>query len=182
MAAVYGDLRGMALKTCVLALANPRVRSVVMASKRQVARPSRAMMTASSAPKSVAATALKAARNRRLILFRVTALPTFFETVSPKRGPVPFSAGSVARRGFASITSSPVAKRKPPRTRRNSLRSVRVVVFLAGLVSGRSLGGRNYADRRLRPLARRRARTLRPPTVAIRFRKPWRRFRTSFDG
>src|SRR3546814_4334357 len=34
------------------------------------------------------------------------------------------------------------------------------------------------ADSFLRPLARRAARTLRPPTVAARARKPWRRSRT----
>ena len=39
-----------------------------------------------------------------------------------------------------------------------------------------------HADRRLRPLARRRATTLRPPVVAIRLRKPCRRLRTSLLG
>ena len=39
-----------------------------------------------------------------------------------------------------------------------------------------------YADRRLRPLALRRASTFRPPAVAIRARKPWRRLRTRRDG
>src|SRR3546814_14622167 len=38
------------------------------------------------------------------------------------------------------------------------------------------------ADSFLRPLARRAASTLRPPTVAERERKPWRRFRTSRLG
>jgi hypothetical protein len=38
------------------------------------------------------------------------------------------------------------------------------------------------ADRRLRPLALRRASTLRPPLVAMRARNPWRRLRTSRDG
>jgi len=36
----------------------------------------------------------------------------------------------------------------------------------------------NYAERRLRPLARRAFNTLRPPTVSMRERKPWRRLRT----
>lgn len=36
---------------------------------------------------------------------------------------------------------------------------------------------RSYADRRARPLARRRDRTLRPLAVAIRARKPWTRLR-----
>jgi hypothetical protein len=39
-----------------------------------------------------------------------------------------------------------------------------------------------HADRRLRPLALRRASTLRPPLVAMRARNPWRRLRTSRDG
>lgn len=39
-----------------------------------------------------------------------------------------------------------------------------------------------YADRRLRPLALRRASTFRPPVVAMRARKPWRFLRTSRDG
>ena len=38
------------------------------------------------------------------------------------------------------------------------------------------------ADSFLRPWARRRASTLRPPTVAMRARKPWRRFRTILLG
>lgn len=42
--------------------------------------------------------------------------------------------------------------------------------------------GQDQADRRLRPRARRRARTRRPPTVWVRARKPWRRLRTSFEG
>ena len=42
-----------------------------------------------------------------------------------------------------------------------------------------SLGRRNHAESRLRPDLRRLAMTLRPPTVAIRDRKPCRRLRTS---
>src|SRR5919109_1011316 len=38
------------------------------------------------------------------------------------------------------------------------------------------------AESRLRPRLRRAATTPRPPLVAMRARKPWRRFRTSFDG
>jgi hypothetical protein len=40
----------------------------------------------------------------------------------------------------------------------------------------------NQADSFLRPRARRAASTLRPPTVAVRARKPWRRARTSRLG
>ena len=39
-----------------------------------------------------------------------------------------------------------------------------------------------YALSFLRPCARRRARTLRPPLVAMRVRKPWRRLRTNLLG
>jgi hypothetical protein len=39
-----------------------------------------------------------------------------------------------------------------------------------------------YAERRLRPRARRAAMTLRPPTVFMRDLKPWRRLRTSLLG
>lgn len=42
--------------------------------------------------------------------------------------------------------------------------------------------GANQADRTLRPLARRADRILRPATVAMRARKPWRRLRTSLLG
>ena len=41
---------------------------------------------------------------------------------------------------------------------------------------------RPQAESRLRPLARRAAMTLRPPTVSIRARNPWRRLRTIFEG
>jgi hypothetical protein len=41
---------------------------------------------------------------------------------------------------------------------------------------------RDQAERRLRPRARRAAITLRPPTVAMRARKPWRRLRTILLG
>lgn len=41
---------------------------------------------------------------------------------------------------------------------------------------------RLQAESFLRPWARRLRMTLRPPTVAMRARKPWRRARTSFDG
>lgn len=43
-------------------------------------------------------------------------------------------------------------------------------------------GASAQADRRLRPRARRAAMILRPPTVAMRARKPWRRLRTILLG
>jgi hypothetical protein len=45
-----------------------------------------------------------------------------------------------------------------------------------------SVGCRVQALSRLRPCARRAASTLRPPLLAIRARKPWRRLRTSLLG
>ncbi len=58
---------------------------------------------------------------------------------------------------------------------------------LAQALNDKAMGGRTranepYAERRLRPLARRRDSTFWPPLVAIRARKPWRRFRTSRLG
>lgn len=44
------------------------------------------------------------------------------------------------------------------------------------------LCARVQADKRLRPLARRRLITLRPPTDDIRARKPWVRLRFTLDG
>jgi hypothetical protein len=42
--------------------------------------------------------------------------------------------------------------------------------------------GLGQTDRRARPLARRAASTLRPPTVLMRARNPWVRARRNFDG
>jgi hypothetical protein len=46
----------------------------------------------------------------------------------------------------------------------------------------RSVCRGDQADSFLRPWARRRASTLRPPAVAMRARNPWRRFRTILLG
>ncbi len=48
--------------------------------------------------------------------------------------------------------------------------------------AGPANGHRRYAESFFRPLARRLAITLRPPTVSMRARKPCRRLRTSLDG
>ena len=52
----------------------------------------------------------------------------------------------------------------------------------ADLLRGMRGGVGRQAESRLRPRARRVATTFRPPTVAMRARKPWRRLRTSFEG
>lgn len=55
---------------------------------------------------------------------RVTALPSFFVTVNPKRGPLPcFGVGDRSR---ISIRKAGVDERRPPRTARNSARALRV--------------------------------------------------------
>ena len=82
-----------------------------------------------------------------------------------------------------------VAHRAPLRTRRYSARFFNVVTGGVEPVAAFVLAMRHpslrlppHADRRLRPFARRRATTLRPPVVAMRLRKPCRRLRTSLLG
>jgi hypothetical protein len=53
---------------------------------------------------------------------------------------------------------------------------------VAGTAASRARRRRRQTDRRTRPLARRAARTLRPPTVFIRARKPCVRARRNFEG
>ncbi len=48
--------------------------------------------------------------------------------------------------------------------------------------AGKLVAGYVQSARRLRPLARRRARTARPPLVAMRARNPWVRLRLIADG
>ena len=83
---------------------------------------------------------------------------------------------SPATRRRACSTSDGAVQRAPPLTCRNSARVLRRPIAVTGEVPPA------YADRRLRPLALRRASTFRPPLVAMRARKPWRRLRTSRDG
>src|SRR5690606_13825395 len=54
--------------------------------------------------------------------------------------------------------------------------------YRGGPASGRQGRDANQALRRLRPLARRRARTLRPSAVFMRARKPWSRLRLRLLG
>jgi len=109
---------------------------------------------------------------------RSTAPPTCLLTVKPNRAP---SAWPLRR--LASKTNAGVAHRAPPRTRRNSALRLSVVSRVdrfpwVAIVHH----GDPQADSRLRPLARRRERTLRPPAVSMRLRNPWRRLRTSLLG
>lgn len=49
-------------------------------------------------------------------------------------------------------------------------------------IQSETLARRGYNPRRRRPRARRLRKTLRPPGVRLRTRKPWRRARRVFDG
>ena len=95
---------------------------------------------------------------------RFTALPSFFVTVKPARGSPP------SPRSRIWITTPLAAKELPLAAAR---KSARLVIRPTA---------KDQAERRLRPRARRRAMTLRPPVVAMRERKPCRRLRTSFEG
>ena len=125
-------------------------------------------------------------RRRRRTRLRSTALPTFFDTVNPKRdGALSLRARAPAartrrrgpsrrrlRRGNPPVASAAPCKRCPV----GACLYRRTGAHFAGTC------GRRQALSRLRPLARRVASTLRPPTVAVRARKPCRRLRTSLLG
>src|SRR6185437_457604 len=138
-------------------------------------------------------------RRRRRTRLRSTALPTWRDTVKPTRA-VPPSARQRActRNAAAGARIAAAAARKS--TRRFNRSMIRWAWF-NGLGStaliqqpwhialgemrrrvrfGPAASG--HALRRLRPWERRAATTLRPPLVAIRARKPWRRLRTSLLG
>ena len=85
------------------------------------------------------ATALRAARKRRRIRLRTTALPSFFVTVKPKRGPRAAATGSAA--GFVSTTQEGVAQRAPPLSRRNSARFFNVSNRHGGSLRSQSIAG-----------------------------------------
>ena len=78
---------------------------------------------------------------------------------------------------------APSTRRIPRAARRKSARFFRRSTWSRGVRLSRP--GRPpgvQAESFLRPRARRRVRTLRPPAVAMRERKPWRRLRTSLLG
>src|SRR5512145_2110466 len=109
----------------------------------------------------------------------MTAPPRALLAVKPKRA-MSGDAAFVSPRARAWSTSEGAAKRDPSLTCRNSARVLRRPIAVT-LEAGGALAA-DQADRRLRPLALRRASTLRPPVVDMRARKPWRRLRTSRDG
>ena len=116
----------------------------------------------------------KASRTQRLTRFRPTAFATLEDTVIPIRGrPAP-----------ASAQDQQLARAEPGAAflHREELTAAPQARGLGQLHRARYLVGA-LVVRRLRPLARRRLMTLRPPGVAMRFRKPWVRFRlTSWVG
>lgn len=74
-----------------------------------------------SIPKSRAKRSATMARSRRLILFRVTALPTAFETMKPARGAWPITG-----RIFADTTTFRLPKREPERCVSKNCAGVRI--------------------------------------------------------
>lgn len=101
------------------------------------------------------------ARSLRLTLFRVTALPTVFDTTKPTMaGPIP--AVPAARW----TTTRRLLERTPRRTA-HSKSSERRIRCAPGSTA------RRQAESSARPLRRRPARIARPARVRIRRRKPW---------
>jgi hypothetical protein len=96
-------------------------------------------------------------------------LPTFFETVNPTR------AGPSSARAPVCNTKAATGARGPVATPRKSARFRNFSTGAANLPAAQAL-------RRFRPRVRRALSTLRPPLVAMRLRKPWRRLRTNLLG
>src|SRR6516225_10979799 len=117
---------------------------------------------------------------RRFARLRLTELPTFRLAVNPTRAP----RADVRGCGAACRTKPGAATLRPSAMRRKSPRNFSVSILAATrfrLLEKRCAKS-GHADKRLRPFARRAARTRRPAAVAIRARKPWRRLRTSLLG
>lgn len=105
-----------------------------------------------------AATLPKTSRKRRRTVLRTTALPTFFETESPRR-----KAPSSFRKACTE-KSFPLKGVPCLYTFSNSEESDRRI---------RLLRATRQTARRFRPRRRRAAMTLLPPTELMRLRKPW---------
>ncbi len=123
------------------------------------------MKTRSIFPLRDEARARNASRKTRFIRFRSTAVPSRLETENPTRGPA--SSGS----------EDPASERSKEYRTRYLLATERPVRYTRAKSSEResrppdrfTLG---YADRRLRPLSRRRLSTALPARVAMRARNP----------
>ena len=121
--------------------------------------PGNARITMSVPVAWVAKTSRPTERRRRRTKLRVTALPTVFATMKPKR------VGSPEGRGWRYTTAWGEPTRLPLRTaeRKSSALTTRFALVSTGWF---------YAESSVRPLARRAARIERPARVRIRKRKP----------
>src|SRR5690606_20991836 len=88
--------------------------------------------------------------------------------------------GEQGQRDAASVAEDAVEVGARPDPRRR--REARLIHASGGGTRSKRGPGTDQADRRLRPLARRRARILRPSAVAMRARKPWSRLRLRLLG
>src|SRR5436190_3857015 len=128
-----------------------------------------------------------ASRSRRLIRLRMTAFPTFDETVRPTRAAEMLCVrdGSCSR-GRKLAASGPSAKLLPRclMARYSARLRIRASLGKAKAATGPSggyfLGA--LTTSRLRPFARRRLRTLRPALVELRLRNPCSRLRRILLG
>lgn len=120
----------------------------------------------------------KYSRIERLMRFRVTALPTLPLTVIPKRLPCcPFAQTTTTKFADCSLTPRRERLTNSARFRRRAVFGNRCeVVSDSTRTYVRARFGGTVTVNRLRPLARRRLRTLRPPGVSMRARKPCVRF------
>jgi len=96
-------------------------------------------------------------------------------------------AGSIRLRGEEVLGAGPERLRRLRATdaaliSQDALSGLNPVVRVAGQVAEAARAARGQTQRRARPLARRRARTLRPSAVFIRARKPWSRLRFRLLG
>ena len=103
-----------------------------------------------------------AARIRRFARFLHTAFPSFLPATKATRPCRPCCSSSFKTKSML----GPCPNRLP-------CLKTRVMSALDLITSNTSTSRNGYTVRRLRPLARRAFRTLRPPLVAIRARKPW---------
>ena len=122
-----------------------------------------------SRPCRVAVLSLKYSLTRRLMRFLLTAFATdLFATARPSREVFELFLLAITLKKRSLVRQRDLNARLKSSGR--DKRCCRVNRRL-GLFTW------NQADSRLRPFARRLASTRRPPTVAMRLRKPWRRLR-----
>jgi len=147
-----------------------------LANSASLAR-ARATITTSRPPVARVTRGRTSSRNRRLILFRTTALPSFRLTARPTRGrPTTLSLTNTAR-------YSEAARRPERRVRSKSAeRSSRACRFNATEPGGYRARRLAVGVSRRRPLRRRALMTLTPPGLDMRARNPWTLTRWRFFG